>query len=308
MILRSLAGLAGVAILAASAYATIEHTSADAAQQALIWAMTSGVAAGALVVVHAKGAARWVVLALLACGELYGGVASFERIIESREAKAVAGRAALIDRGTTAEDIRKAEVKLERARADASSKAALRDCRSNCRQLLQDAINAATDDLDAARAKYASIGVPPPVDVMEHTTGVAAWKISLGLAMMLALATNGLGAALVGVAAHGRVRTARPAPAPVELDFRPRIIVSDEAGPEVTDRPNPGPGRTVKRQALSELLALLTAGQTIPSQDSLALRWNRPKQTVSDWLREWRRIGVVPSETRIGRCKAMIPA
>jgi hypothetical protein len=45
---------------------------------------------------------------------------------------------------------------------------------------------------------------------------------------------------------------------------------------------------------------------TIPSQDALASDWNRPKQTVSDWLKEWRRIGIIPPPIRTGRYKATV--
>lgn len=65
--------------------------------------------------------------------------------------------------------------------------------------------------------------------------------------------------------------------------------------------------RTTKGDALSDLLDFLGSGQSVPSQEFLVSRWNRPKQTVSTWMREWRRIGVIPSEVKAGRCKATVP-
>lgn len=94
------------------------------------------------------------------------------------------------------------------------------------------------------------------------------------------------------------VRTFRR-PKPVRPD-PPKIVVRTVLSPSPTRR-------TSKQAALSDLLDRLGNGETIPSQDALAAVWNRKKQTVSDWMREWRRIGVIPSETRVGRCKATVP-
>ncbi|MBL8884586.1 MAG: hypothetical protein JNL45_16215 [Hyphomicrobium sp.] len=67
--------------------------------------------------------------------------------------------------------------------------------------------------------------------------------------------------------------------------------------------PKSGPGLS-RSDALDDIVQRLADGQTIPSQEALADDWGRPKQTVSDWLREWRRIGIVPKAVRAGRCKA----
>lgn len=60
-------------------------------------------------------------------------------------------------------------------------------------------------------------------------------------------------------------------------------------------------------EAVEDILMMLKKGQTIPSQEHLARRWGRPKQTVSDWLCKWRGEGVIPEPTQVGRCKAMVP-
>ncbi|MBS0240298.1 MAG: hypothetical protein JSR89_17935 [Proteobacteria bacterium] len=70
--------------------------------------------------------------------------------------------------------------------------------------------------------------------------------------------------------------------------------------------PKPGPTGLSKEQALADILDRLGQGLTIPSQDALASDWGRPKQTVSDWMKEWRRIGIIPPPIRTGRYKATI--
>lgn len=311
MIRCILSGLAGVAILAAYAYATITHTEADQASQALIWASTGGLVVGAVMVARTKSAMRLLIIPFVLCGEGYASWQTFERVLDTREAKASVGRAQQTALDAGQDRLAKAVSDVEAARKAVTDSAPLKDCKVNCKALLQDAVDAAMGELRSARTSLDSLPVPQVSDVSASQTGIAAWKISLAMAVMLALSTNGLGAALVGVAAHDwptpvakPVRTAVEQSEPI-VDFRPVIVVSDEPAP---DRPGNSPVRTDKQKALSELIGMLADGRTIPSQEHLADHWNRPKQTVSDWLREWRRIGVIPSETRVGRCKATVPA
>lgn len=59
-----------------------------------------------------------------------------------------------------------------------------------------------------------------------------------------------------------------------------------------------------KGDALDDVMRRLADGQTIPSQAALADDWGRPETTVSDWMREWRRLGIIPQAVQAGRCKA----
>ncbi|AGK57786.1 hypothetical protein HYPDE_30558 [Hyphomicrobium denitrificans 1NES1] len=75
--------------------------------------------------------------------------------------------------------------------------------------------------------------------------------------------------------------------------------------PDSPKRPSDGLSKT---QALDDLMQRLADERTIRSQDELTADWNRPKQTVSDWMKEWRRIGIIPPATPAGRRKATAPA
>lgn len=68
------------------------------------------------------------------------------------------------------------------------------------------------------------------------------------------------------------------------------------------------PKRSGPSEGLDDLMQRLADGQTIPSQQTLADDWNRPKQTVHEWMKGWRRIGIIPPATPAGRCKATAPA
>lgn len=72
-----------------------------------------------------------------------------------------------------------------------------------------------------------------------------------------------------------------------------------------SDRP---PSRMTREQAEADLVTLLALGQSVPSQESLSVRWNRPKQTVSDWLRSWESDGLIPARKQSGRVKRLSAA
>lgn len=290
MIIRIIAFLAGACILAASAYATVVHSNADFAQKIVIWASVAGLMAGAVAAAHVGGWYRAGVILFILAGELAGGWMTFERTVENREYRSELRQQRRDEIAGARARVEKAETKLSTAQKAVLDQSALRDCKANCRTLLQNAVDAADLDLKTARTALAAL----PAPFTDVKTGVDAWKVTLLVAIALVLSTNGMGAMLVGIAARPAAKPAVPA------------IVRDD-DPQ-TDSPGPESGRTEKSKALSEVLGMLADGRTIPSQDYLAEHWDRPKQTVSDWMREWRRIGVIPSETRTGRCKATIPA
>ncbi|MFN3624421.1 MAG: hypothetical protein ACK4TP_10200 [Hyphomicrobium sp.] len=85
-----------------------------------------------------------------------------------------------------------------------------------------------------------------------------------------------------------------------------------------SDRPRDGGLRTVRRPdspvpggvwskdtTLQHVLTELALGRTVPSQEALRERSGRPKQTISDWVREWERTRLIPARTQAGRCKAL---
>ncbi len=79
--------------------------------------------------------------------------------------------------------------------------------------------------------------------------------------------------------------------------------------PPRSPRPRGGiSGRFDKERACADLLTRLGLGQSVPSQDDLARAWNRPKSTVSDWLREWEKDGLIPARRTVGRRKQLVAA
>jgi hypothetical protein len=60
-----------------------------------------------------------------------------------------------------------------------------------------------------------------------------------------------------------------------------------------------------KDEALAALLTDLALGRGFGSQDKLAERFNRPKSTISVWLKDWTKQGLIPERSVRGRCKEL---
>jgi len=175
-------------------------------------------------------------------------------------------------------------------------------------------------DIDAAKADVKANPTPASATPLSDRTGIPAWLLDLGVAGLLSFAANALAAVLIGFGARNSTNENSSNDDAAQSDFDPtladnivRFYRPDNGGPNNRpDRPGPkkpgptGPIGLSKGQALDDLMQRLADGRTIGSQDELAADWNRPKQTVSDWLREWRRIGVIPAPVKTGRCKSLI--
>jgi len=61
-----------------------------------------------------------------------------------------------------------------------------------------------------------------------------------------------------------------------------------------------------KRAAEADIIQLFRDGKPIPTQDTLANRWGVGKGTVSKWVSDFERSGLIRRET-IGRCKSVRP-
>lgn len=188
-----------------------------------------------------------------------------------------------------------------------------------------EAQNMHLDAIEAAKADVAANPVPASATPLADRLGWAPWVLDLLMAGLLSVGANGLAGVLIAYGAHSAVSEEKtaitadnlPFADAVQTDFDPaqadnvtRFFRPDDGGSakRSPDRPKkPGPsGGLSKSQALDDLMQRLADGRTIGSQDELASDWHRPKQTVSDWMREWRRIGVIPAATPAGRCKATV--
>ncbi len=177
--------------------------------------------------------------------------------------------------------------------------------------------------IEAAKAEVEANPLPASATPLADRLGWAPWVLDLVMAGLLSVGANGLAGTLIAYGAHSVGKESLPTEEPVsdnsQTDFDPtyadniiRFYRPDQGGnggsgfsPNPKPRPN-GPTGLSKDQALSDILKRLADGETIPSQDSLASDWGRSKQTVSDWMKDWRRIGVVPAPVRVGKFKMTV--
>jgi hypothetical protein len=101
-----------------------------------------------------------------------------------------------------------------------------------------------------------------------------------------------------------------------ELSELNRCFGSDRFDSLGSYRPNsanhpmkPGPNtRFAKEEVLHSLLTQLALGEQFGSQDSMRERFGIPKSTLSNWLGEWERSGVIPARRQVGRYKVLANA
>ncbi len=74
-------------------------------------------------------------------------------------------------------------------------------------------------------------------------------------------------------------------------------------GPRRPRDPQPD-GR--KSEVLAALLTDLGLGRSAMSQRDLCERFGVPRSTMSDWLGEWERAGLIPARRTVGRCKVLV--
>lgn len=96
---------------------------------------------------------------------------------------------------------------------------------------------------------------------------------------------------------------ARAARGAIETD--PPPAARSETKPETVARSETVASlRYTRRSAEADLRAIVQSGETVPSQDALAERWDVPKGTVSRWLGDFEERGIIVRET-VGRRKTV---
>jgi hypothetical protein len=242
MIVRALAIICGLLILAAVAHATIIATGGYWTPQCYVTvAVAAGVGMAGILSGMAWSAGRrslavWLVV-VIAAGEAFGFISTAERLIVGREAAQAPLRVAEQDRAKALERVRNAQNALDRlpttsprfhaalatkASADlaAIDKSAERGCRENCRALLQAQVDAAAaeieqaraelgkgrtaveSELTAARSALAALSAPPSPTPLADRLGVPAWLLDLVHSALGSLAANGLACGLLVFGAH----------------------------------------------------------------------------------------------------------
>lgn len=244
---RVAASLAGIALLAASAHVTISKSGGyGEATSVLILAVTGGLGAGSVALGAALSEKRRglavAILVCLLCGEAYALLQSGERIVATREAAQAPLREALARHEAAAQRLARAEAakpaapatsqRLEAAISahaaavtNVASEAAKPGCRTNCKDLLQAAVDGAAkevemaraelkaaaekarrefdDEIRTARAELQAKPKPPSANALADRLGIGATMLDLAIAAFGALAVNGLASALLAFAAHG---------------------------------------------------------------------------------------------------------
>jgi hypothetical protein len=251
---RCLAGLVGLGIIGCVAHAGVMASGGYGSTAALlVWALAAGLAVGSLAVGVACHEGRRVIayclIAALVAGEAWSLLLTAERTIAHRDEQQAPLREAAEARAKAGERVRLAEAALAaigttprlvgaqkaKTAADAAvvEKASERGCVSNCRQLLQKAVDDAAAEVAAARVEienarikaesvvkqaridFNALPMPRSATPLADRLGVEGWQVDLVAAALASLAANGLAAFLLAFAAHGRAQR------PLMIDVTP---------------------------------------------------------------------------------------
>ena len=204
---RIIATTAGAGIVGASAFAVIQAGHQDIAHAVLTGALSAGVLVGASVIGPAWRSRRFglsvIIVAALMAGELFNMVATADRVIAERETAQAAIRSQAAAHDYAIEAQSKAQTAYDDARKATLVQAALPGCKTVCASMLASAEAGAKADLDKGR-DLATANPAPQISgsALADRIGWPAWALDLGIAALLSVAANGLGAALFAFGMH----------------------------------------------------------------------------------------------------------
>lgn len=317
---QSIALVGGIAVVGAAAHLAITYSGGYGQPGMwMILAAAFAVVAGSIALAHADARWFWALLAGLIVGEAYAIAVTMDRVVTQRAALQAPAKAAASTR-IAAEARLEAAVKAERA-ADAAAvaRSAEKDCKSICSKFLATSKAEAKAETEAARKALAGLPAPAPVSPLAETLGWSATTLELLMAVLGSLAANGFGGVLIAFGAHGN-RRQPSAKDSAQTDFPADLgtlaaIVANDAEPNGNGPGNGGNGpnggnrrRVYTRDAASaDIIQLVTKGNRLPSQETLAERWGVNKGTVSKWLTRFEAEGLIQRAT-VGRCKVVSAA
>jgi hypothetical protein len=267
-IIRGLAAIAGVGILAAVAHVTITATGGYGwnTNAPLTMALAVGVAMGAPIAGLCFEEGRWplalsILLALIA-GELYGFGATANRHVANLEAQAApihdaeARHKAAVARLAAAQNsdvVERAEAAKAKSESEGLATSAGKSCKEVCKgAILEAARNAEAavvaaraqmqTEIDAAGAALERSPLPGSASPLADRLGLQPWILDLAFAGLRSFACTVLAGALLAFAAHGRrarpVYTTAPVARVIEPLARiskPRLVSSSPPALSVID-------------------------------------------------------------------------
>lgn len=208
--LRLLSIIIGAAVLASATWTAIESAGLDGAHAWLVASLALGTAGGAIVIAHTSGRVAVLVVGAVICGELFGMLATAERIIKAREA--VAGVVVDAKGAARERDKRIAEARADLARHDTDALAEIskRTCAAECRKLMEGTRAKLESALQAARDMEVPVEAARSASPLADRLGIAPWALDLIAAACMTIGANGLAVILIAWGAHGPVTHGRP--------------------------------------------------------------------------------------------------
>ena len=205
--LRAAAIAAGLVLVATATWNAIDAKSLSGAQLATQLALAGGISVGAIIVAVADLRFGLIIVVAMFCGEAFQLLQTAERSMLTREET----RSTIADGNTkrtrAQSRLKDAEARLGDHDKSAVDKIATKECRSECRALLQDTRAALARDIEAARREVGDAPAVRSSSPLADALGIVPWVYDLLVVTLFAFGLNGLAVALIVWGAH------RPRPA-----------------------------------------------------------------------------------------------
>lgn len=202
LVLRFSAGLAGAAIITAGSYAAIDQGHLTGSHAAVVATLAAGCIAGSLIVSRTSKAMAIAVVLALFCGEAFNLLSTGERVVAHRESLQAAARDGTTKYMAAETRLSKADFALRSQTSKARETVATKDCRKNCRALLDSERESLESELASARQVFGTLTRPASGTPLADRIGWHSWVLDLLSAGLLSLGSNALGAVLIAWASR----------------------------------------------------------------------------------------------------------
>jgi hypothetical protein len=291
VLLRLLSFTAGITILGTATWATIDAGSLTGSSASLAVALSLGLAVTAMVLPKVKSKALIAGLSLaLFAGEASNLLSVAERVVIQREAVSSKTVTANSTATSSRQTLTRLEAELSAHRLKSVTVVATKDCRSECRQLLEKQTASLEASVSTAKAETSSTASARSATPLADKIGVQAWFLDVLMAVLLSVGSNLLAGFLIMWSTHTTASvTAETLDLTARDDSGNSPVKTDDSGDPI--RPNHGGVSETTRGVLKLISA--SGGTLNDSQRKMARELGLSQGTLNRALLEAKRAGLV---------------
>jgi hypothetical protein len=290
-LLRLVAFTSGSGILASSTWTLIDAGNLQGSAASLAVALSVGVAAASMALPKIRSKALIAGLSLaLFCGEASSLLSVAERVVIQRQDLASTADKANSTSSRTQERLTRLEAELTAHRASAAATVATKDCRIECRLLLERQTSSLETAVVSAKHEAATAPAQRSASPLADRLGIKPWILDVMAAILLSVGSTALSAFLIAWASSSAEPTAAEA-----LDRTTGNLPVNTDVPRVPHTPFAGPVTGQVSETTRGVLKLISAsgGTLSDSQRQMAKDLGLSTTKLSRALQEAKAAGLI---------------